>query len=175
MPQAATSDHVWLYELRQEYWRRQCRHEPVPFCIYALAAKREQPARHHRRICQELESVARGDVLRLMVLATPGSAKATYVSRLFPARYFSTRPHSNIIAASRTNVRYLDRKRAVERLAWVETRLLGDCSRGLPPDQPGSYSVCALGLPQNGIVGMLVQRNHHLPICQSNLRRNRHC
>jgi len=96
------SDQHRLYDLRAEYWRRICRRELVPFAVHALAPKGEAPARHHRRICAELEAVARGDVLRLMVLAPPASAKTTYVSRLFPAWYFATRAHSNIIAASHT-------------------------------------------------------------------------
>jgi predicted phage terminase large subunit-like protein len=37
-----------------------------------------------------------------MVLAPPGSAKTTYVSRLFPAWYFAYRPRSSIIACSHT-------------------------------------------------------------------------
>jgi len=78
------SDPARLYQLRTEHWRRMCRRELVPFAVHALTPKGETPARHHRRICAELEAVARGDVLRLMVLAPPGSAKTTYVSRLFP-------------------------------------------------------------------------------------------
>jgi hypothetical protein len=37
-----------------------------------------------------------------MILAPPGSAKTTYVSRLFPAWYFAFRPRSSIIACSHT-------------------------------------------------------------------------
>jgi len=50
-----------------------------------LACKGETQARHHRPICSELESIARGDVQRLTVLTPPGSANMAYVSRLFPA------------------------------------------------------------------------------------------
>jgi hypothetical protein len=62
--QQVLSDHHWLHDLRVEPWRRLCRRELVRFCVHVLA-----PARYHRRICRELESVARGDVPRLMVLA----------------------------------------------------------------------------------------------------------
>jgi predicted phage terminase large subunit-like protein len=37
-----------------------------------------------------------------MILAPPGSAKTTFVSRLFPAWYFASKPHSSIIGASHT-------------------------------------------------------------------------
>jgi predicted phage terminase large subunit-like protein len=101
MPQA-TSDQQRLFELRRELWARTCRREFTAFAVHTLAPKSEMPARHHRAIIAELERVARGEVLRLMVLAPPGSAKTTYVSRLFPAWYFATRPHTNVIAASHT-------------------------------------------------------------------------
>jgi len=91
-----------LWELRMLEWRAICQRSLLPFCIHALTPKGESPASHHRRLCIELEAVARGEVTRLMVLAPPGSAKTTYVSRLFPAWYFATRPHTNIIAASHT-------------------------------------------------------------------------
>jgi len=96
------TDYLRLQELHAGYWRQACRAELLSFCIHALSWKRQTPARHHRLICQELEAVARGEVLRLMILAPPGSAKTTYVSRLFPAWYFASHPDTNIIAASHT-------------------------------------------------------------------------
>jgi predicted phage terminase large subunit-like protein len=91
-----------LLELEQEQWRRQCRSSFVSFCIEALSARGEQPARHHRLICEALQDVVEGRCKRLMILAPPGSAKTTYVSRLFPAFYFAHRPRSSIIACSHT-------------------------------------------------------------------------
>jgi hypothetical protein len=96
------SDHQRLYELRALQWRRICQRDFLSFAIHALAPRGESPARHHQRICSELQAVARGDTHRLMILAPPGSAKTTYVSRLFPAWFFANRPYSNIITASHT-------------------------------------------------------------------------
>jgi predicted phage terminase large subunit-like protein len=91
-----------LFRLEQEQWRRHCRQSFISFSIDALAARGEVPALHHRLICSELESVARGKRKRLMILAPPGSAKTTYASRLFPAWYFAFRPASSIIGVSHT-------------------------------------------------------------------------
>ena len=97
-----TDDRNRLLELEQEQWRRQCRSSFIPFCVEALSSRGETPALHHRLIASELEAVAKGDRKRLMILAPPGSAKTTYVSRLFPAWYFAFRPRSAIIACSHT-------------------------------------------------------------------------
>jgi predicted phage terminase large subunit-like protein len=91
-----------LLELQRERWRRQCRSSFLSFAVEALSARNEAPALHHRLICSELESLARGKFKRLMILAPPGSAKTTYTSRLFPAWYFAFRPRSSIIAVSHT-------------------------------------------------------------------------
>jgi predicted phage terminase large subunit-like protein len=91
-----------LLELEQEQWHRQCRQSFISFCIEALSARGETPALHHRLICSEVEAIARGKRERLMILAPPGSAKTTYVSRLFPAWFFAFRPNSSIIACSHT-------------------------------------------------------------------------
>jgi predicted phage terminase large subunit-like protein len=91
-----------LFAMKQEVWHRACRSSFLAFCIEALSARHEAPARHHRLICGELERLARGDHKRLMILAPPGSAKTTYTSRLFPAWYFAARPRSSIIAVSHT-------------------------------------------------------------------------
>jgi predicted phage terminase large subunit-like protein len=56
-----------------------------------------------------------GRTSRLMITAPPGSAKTTYVSRLFPAWFFATHPRSNIIGVSHvaslaeTNSAYIQR------------------------------------------------------------------
>jgi hypothetical protein len=97
-----TEDRNRLLELEPEQWRRQCRQSFTPFCIEALSPRGETPALHHRIIASELEAMARGKTKRLMILAPPGSAKTTYVSRLFPAWYFAYRPRSAIIACSHT-------------------------------------------------------------------------
>ena len=103
MPDATTDkDQRRLLELERELWRRECRRSFIAFCVEALSSRGETPARHHRLICEALQDVADGRCKRLMVLAPPGSAKTTYVSRLFPAWFFAHRPRSSIIACSHT-------------------------------------------------------------------------
>ena len=52
---------------------------------HVLAPAGQVPAAHHRLLMQKLESVACGEIDRLMVLMPPGSAKSTYASIIFPA------------------------------------------------------------------------------------------
>src|SRR6516225_7784793 len=96
------SDQQRLYELRSAQWRRICQRDFLSFAIHALAPRGESPARHHQRICNELQAVARGDTRRLMILAPPGSAKTTYSTRLFAAWFLAQRAYLNIITASHT-------------------------------------------------------------------------
>ena len=67
----------------------------------ALAPQGQVPARHHRLMIRELETVAGGGCDRLMLLP-PGSAKSTYASLLFPAWFLARRPGAHVIAASHT-------------------------------------------------------------------------
>jgi predicted phage terminase large subunit-like protein len=96
------SDQQRLFELRSAQWRRICQRDFLSFCIHALAPRGESPARHHQRICAELQAVARGETRRLMILAPPGSAKTTYSTRLFAAWFLAQRAYLNIITASHT-------------------------------------------------------------------------
>lgn len=73
------------------------------FCRTALAPLNQSPAAHHRLLISKLQAVADGKCNRLMVTMPPGSAKTTYVSRLFPAWYFGHFPRKLcIIGASHT-------------------------------------------------------------------------
>src|SRR5580693_9523374 len=75
-----------------------------------------EPAAHHRLIISELEqlvenlfkalirgSEVEGEALRLMVMTPPGSAKSTYISKLFPPWFLAqmTRLETLMIKASR--------------------------------------------------------------------------
>ena len=97
-----TDDQIRLLELEREQWHRKCRGSFISYCIEVPEERGEIPALHHRLIAGELEAVARGRTKRLMILAPPGSAKTTYVSRLFPSWYFAFRPRSSILACSHT-------------------------------------------------------------------------
>jgi predicted phage terminase large subunit-like protein len=72
-------------ELERELWHRKCRAEFLPFCIEALQPIGQAPAKHQRLLITYLEALLRGDFDRLLVLMPYGSAKSTYVSRLFIA------------------------------------------------------------------------------------------
>ena len=65
-------------------------------------AARYIPAEHHRLIIEQLERLERGEVINLMILSPPGSAKSTYVSMLFPAWYLGRHPTDCVIQGSAT-------------------------------------------------------------------------
>lgn len=96
------ADRRKLLEIKQELYRRACRRSFLTFSLEALEPFGQKPARHHQRIIAELETVTRGETLRLMVLAPPGSAKTTFVSRLYPAWLFAGQKNLSIIGTSHT-------------------------------------------------------------------------
>lgn len=59
-----------------------------------------EPAEHHRLINAVLERVDTGEITRAMFFMPPGSAKSTYISVTFPARFMARRPGRNVIGAS---------------------------------------------------------------------------
>jgi predicted phage terminase large subunit-like protein len=59
-----------------------------------------QPAEHHKRICEKLEAVERGDVDRLMIFMPPRHGKSELASKRFPAWCLGRDPRRQIIAAS---------------------------------------------------------------------------
>jgi predicted phage terminase large subunit-like protein len=84
-----------------------------------------EPAAHHQVIIEALEAVERGDIRRLMILAPPGSAKSTYVSRMFATWYLLKHPEQLLICASNTEslaVETLNRDRRTICLdpLWIE-------------------------------------------------------
>jgi len=88
-------------QLRREAWRRRCKNEYIAWCIEALSPLGLVPAAHHQLICAELQALIDGPPGgRLMFFAPPGSAKTTYVSRLFPPWVLQRKPGFSIIAAS---------------------------------------------------------------------------
>ena len=69
---------------------------------WVMAKSEQRPALHHCLLLNQLTSVCRGEIDRLMVLMPPGSAKSTYASLLFPAWWFTQHPDSSVIATSHT-------------------------------------------------------------------------
>ena len=51
-------------------------------------------------LCDALDSVARGELRRLMVFMPPGSAKTTYSTIRFPAYYMGKYADKGVICAS---------------------------------------------------------------------------
>lgn len=113
-----------LLRLKQELWGGECRRSMVAFATQALPAS-ERPAKHHRLICAKLEALVRGDFDRLLIIAPPGSAKTTYVSRLFPAHYFATHSRGHIIGASHTMELAATNSGHVQRTVRDNTLVLG--------------------------------------------------
>lgn len=69
---------------------------------HAVAPDGHKPARHHRLLLGALESIAEGQIDRLMLLLPPGHGKSTYASVVFPAWWFSRHPGSSVIMACHT-------------------------------------------------------------------------
>lgn len=58
------------------------------------------PAPHHKRICEKLEAVERGEIDRLMIFMPPRHGKSELASKRFPAWVLGRNPTRQIIAAS---------------------------------------------------------------------------
>ena len=74
----------------------------LAWASWVMAKSEQRPALHHCLLLNQLTSVCRGEIDRLMVLMPPGSAKSTYASLLFPAWWFTQHPDSSVIATSHT-------------------------------------------------------------------------
>ncbi len=83
------------------------------------------PARHHELIIDELEKVVRGECPRLMILMPPGTAKSTYISKLFPPWYLAQKPNCSILSCSHSGDFATIFGRAARNFAESNERLLG--------------------------------------------------
>lgn len=70
----------------------------LPFAAYTHP--RWETGAHHRRICDALEAVERGECKRLAIFAPPRHTKSELASRRFPAWYFGRHPDRQVIACS---------------------------------------------------------------------------
>lgn len=70
------------------------------FCEYM--SPEEPPAAHHIFLCDHLQQMSRGDILRLMISMPPGHAKSTYSSHKFPAWWMGKNPRRRFIQAGHT-------------------------------------------------------------------------
>lgn len=62
-----------------------------------------KPERHHLLLLNKLQEVADGKCKRLMVFMPPGTAKSTYVSKIFPAWLMFRQAQVKVIGASNTS------------------------------------------------------------------------
>ncbi len=67
-----------------------------------------EPAAHHNLIIKEIEAFLEGDNEVLLLFASPGSAKSTYVSILLPSWYLANNPTHSILAETH-NVEFAER------------------------------------------------------------------
>jgi predicted phage terminase large subunit-like protein len=87
-----------LERLVKELKRRESQRSLLAFTEYTNPLYRS--AEHHRRICDKLEAVERGDIDRLMIFMPPRHGKSELASKRFPAWCLGRQPTRQIIAAS---------------------------------------------------------------------------
>lgn len=78
--------------------RRKARTELLQFTEFTHHSWKS--AEHHRRICEKLEAVERGEIKRLMIFAPPRHSKSELASVRFPAWFLGRHPDKQIIACS---------------------------------------------------------------------------
>jgi predicted phage terminase large subunit-like protein len=138
-------DQARLLELEREQWHRECRRSFQSFCVEALAPLGQRPALHHVLIIRELQALADGGAGaadRLMILAPPGSAKSTYVSRLYPTWFLARHPGAQIIGASHTAGLAEENSGHVQRLILDYPEMLG---YGLATDAKDKWQTSTRG------------------------------
>ena len=87
-----------------------CRENFAEYCAYMLPDG-EEPAAHHRVMCDALQKVERGEIKRLMINMPPGGAKSTYVSQLFSGWMLGRHPEHEIIFISYASDKALKQSR----------------------------------------------------------------
>jgi len=58
------------------------------------------PGRHHRLICEVLDMVARGELMRVMFWLPPQHGKSMTITETFPSYYLGRNPRNRVIEAS---------------------------------------------------------------------------
>jgi hypothetical protein len=84
--------------LETEQRRRAAKTSLISFTEYTYP--RYQAAAIHHQIADQLESVERGEIDRLMLLVPPRHGKSELASRRFPAWYLGRHPDHQFISAS---------------------------------------------------------------------------
>lgn len=81
--------------------RRKARENFLDFAKLIMPAD-QQPQLHHEFICNDLQKMVDGEILREILVLPPGSAKSTMASWLFPTYFLGRFPKASVIAASHT-------------------------------------------------------------------------
>jgi len=96
---SAQTNSISELQLYQELLaRRESRNSLIRFTEYTNPDY--QVVGHHRKICEALEAVERGELDRLMIFMPPRHGKSELASRRFPAWFLGRNPGKQIIAAS---------------------------------------------------------------------------
>lgn len=94
---------AWHEETQQTYRERLKEAAPTNLSSFAeFINMDEPPARHHEWMCSHLELVAKREILRMTLSMSPGHAKSTYCSHLFPAWYLGNHPNHKYLQAGHT-------------------------------------------------------------------------
>lgn len=113
---AAIAAHDWTpaRAAREVKRRRAARNSLLSFVEYTHPCW--QSGEHHKRICEALERVERGECKRLMIFAPPRHSKSELASKRFPAWYLGRNPSRQIIACSYNDELATDFGRSVRNL-----------------------------------------------------------
>jgi hypothetical protein len=103
-----------LAALKEKRRRLSARESLLPFVEYTHT--NWQTGAHHRRICEALERVERGECRRLLIEAPPRHSKSQLSSRHFPAWCMGRNPARHIITASYNDLLATDIGRDVRNL-----------------------------------------------------------
>jgi predicted phage terminase large subunit-like protein len=135
--------------------RRSCRSSLLAFSTEVLRPYGQKPASHHRLIVSELERVARGETLRLILMLPPGSAKSTYASVIFPAWFHAQAPNLDVIGASHTATLADTFSKRVQHVVREHSELLGyglatEAVERWTTTEGGTYRAVGVGGPVTG-------------------------
>ena len=90
---------IFTEEQLMQIWEEDARNNLAWFIEYDGRGA-WQPAKHLELLCEKLEAVERGELLRLMVFMPPRHGKSEVVSKKFPAWFLGRNPDKEIIISS---------------------------------------------------------------------------
>lgn len=133
----------------------------VDWSIEALKSSSLVPAKHHRYLIRGLERVAAGQCSRLLVLMPPGSAKSTYVSKLFPAWMLQRKLGIKIVGVTHSSLLALDFSSMIQELVRYNEETLGYGLRDVECGQMHYWSTTNGGSYLAVDVRGIIPRHYH--------------